>query len=397
MASEQTCRKVPFTLLGSGGVGAALLKAIVGARELHDTSYGLRFCAEAVCDSSGIAKATDGELSDEAIAAILAHKAGGGKLADLVLSGVTITAKSADVATSAFLEAQVEREGGMLIDCTATGDTIPALLATAAAGGRVVSANKKPFASDYNAFKALVRRAAAPGTVRFESSVGAGLPVIAALQRTIAAADPVSSISGSFSGTLGYVMSGLQEGRPFSEVVLTAKDLGYTEPDPRDDLGGVDVARKALILARTLGMRAEMAEVELEPLCPPELARLSLDQFMAALPSLDEGFATRVAAAAADGCVLRYVATVRPPTRGGTRGRLTVGLAGVPLSSPLGSLSGTDNLVEMTTGVYADTPLVLRGAGAGASATASGVLSDIVELAFTGAPAAATELAAVSK
>ena len=151
MASEQTCRKVPFTLLGSGGVGAALLKAIVGARELHDTSYGLRFCAKAVCDSSGIAKATDGELSDEAIAAILAHKAGGGKLADLALSGVTITAKSADVATSAFLEAQVARpeEGGMLVDCTATGDTIPALLARVAAGGRVVSANKKPFASEY--------------------------------------------------------------------------------------------------------------------------------------------------------------------------------------------------------------------------------------------------------
>ena len=112
-------------------------------------------------------------------------------------------------------------------------------------------------------------------------------------------------------------------------------EIGYEALDAsRDDLGGVDVARKALILARTLGMRAEMAEVELEPLCPPELARLSVDQFMAALPSLDEGFAARVAAAAADGRVLRYVATVRPPTRGGTRGRLTVGLAGVPLSSP---------------------------------------------------------------
>ena len=96
--------------------------------------------------------------------------------------------------------------------------------------------------------------------------------MIAALQRTIAAADPVSSISGSFSGTLGYVMSGLQEGRPFSEVVLTAKDLGYTEPDPRDDLGGVDVARKALILARCLGMQLELDQVAVEPLYPPELA-----------------------------------------------------------------------------------------------------------------------------
>merc|ERR1719424_1321890 len=132
MAAEQTCRKVPFSLLGSGGVGAALLKAIVGARELHDTAYGLRFCAKAVCDSSAVAKGTDGELSDQAIAAILEHKAGGGK--------------PADASTSDFLTA-LQNDGGMLVDCTATEDTIPALLATAAGGGRVVSANKKPFSS----------------------------------------------------------------------------------------------------------------------------------------------------------------------------------------------------------------------------------------------------------
>ena len=214
---------------------------------------------------------------------------------------------------------------------------------------------------------------------------------MATLSRLVSAHDRVQRISGCLSGSLGFITSGLQAGEAFSSVTGRAKRLGYTEPDPRDDLGGVDVARKALILARTLGMRAEMADVELEPLCPPELASLPLDQFMAALPSLDEDFAKRVAAAAADGCVLRYVATVRPPTqRGGTRGRLTVGLTGVPLNSPLGSLSGTDNLVEMTTDVYAATPLVLRGAGAGAGATASGVLSDMVELAFTGATAVAT-------
>jgi len=214
---------------------------------------------------------------------------------------------------------------------------------------------------------------------------------VATLSRLVSAHDRVQRISGCLSGSLGFITSGMQAGESFSSVTGRAKRLGYTEPDPRDDLGGVDVARKALILARTLGMRAEMVDVELEPLCPPELASLPLDQFMAALPSLDEGFAKRVAAAAADGCVLRYVATVRPPTqRGGTRGRLTVGLTGVPLNSPLGSLSGTDNLVEMTTDVYAATPLVLRGAGAGAGATASGVLSDMVELAFTGAPAVAT-------
>merc|ERR1719424_583060 len=139
MAAEQTCRKVPFSLLGSGGVGAALLKAIVGARELHETAYGLRLCAKAVCDSTAVAKGTDGELSDQAIASILEHKASGGKLADLVLSGVTISAKPADASTSDFLTALSTDDGGMLVDCTATEDTIPALLATAAAGGRVVS------------------------------------------------------------------------------------------------------------------------------------------------------------------------------------------------------------------------------------------------------------------
>ena len=119
---------------------------------------------------------------------------------------------------------------------------------------------------------------------------------MATLSRLVSAQDRVQRISGCLSGSLGFITSGLQAGEPFSSVTARAKQLGYTEPDPRDDLGGVDVARKALILARTLGMRAEMAEVELEPLCPPELARLSVDQFMAALPSLDEGFAARVAA-----------------------------------------------------------------------------------------------------
>jgi len=246
---------------------------------------------------------------------------------------------------------------------------------------RVVSANKKPFAGALGTFQSLVLAPGASARVRYEATVGAGLPVIAALSRVVGAHDGVSGISGSFSGTLGYVMSGLQEGRPFSEVVAKAKELGYTEPDPRDDLGGVDVARKALILARTMGMQLEMDDVKVEPLYTPEMASLSVPEFMAALPTLDATFSARVAAATEKGYVLRYAASIAPATAS-SPGSLVVGLKEVPASSPLGTLSGSDNLVEISTGWYDSTPLVLRGAGAGTGTTAAGVLSDMLELSF---------------
>ena len=174
-----------------------------------------------------------------------------------------------------------------------------------------------------------------------------------------------------------------QAGDKFSDVVLKAKELGYTEPDPRDDLGGVDVARKALILARTLGMTLEMSDVKVEPLYPEAMAGLSVPDFLEALPSLDADFSKKVADASAEGKVLRYAASVNPPKGAGDAGSLTVGLLAVPASSPLGTLSGSDNLVEIYTGWYAATPLVLRGAGAGTGTTAAGVLSDMLELANT--------------
>ena len=388
-------RNVPFVLIGAGGVGSALLKTIAGSRALHADQYGIRFSALAVCDSSAVVLSTavGSELSDDALAALIAHKAKGSKLA--TLRGVGVRSPREHDTAEAFLQSLVEKcaadhPEAIIVDCSASAATVPALL-LAAHRLRVVSANKKPFAdSSMATFSRLARTPSSPARVRYEATVGAGLPVVATLSRLVSAHDPVHLISGCLSGSLGYITGGLQAGESFSSVTVRAKRLGFTEPDPRDDLGGVDVARKALILARTLGMHAEMGDVELEPLCPPQLASLPLDQFMAALPSLDEDFAARVAAAAANGCVLRYVTTVRPPAQRGGRGRLTVGLAGVPADSPLGSLRGTDNLVEMTTDVYATTPLVLRGAGAGAGATASGVLSDMVELAYTGTPTVAT-------
>jgi len=384
-----TCatRDVPFVLFGTGGVGAALLEAIVSARSLHAERYGIRFSAVAVTDSGGSVGDPTG-LSDEAIKAILTHKAAGSKLAAYAGASAKGEAQSAsDFLSTIATQCATASPGCIVVDCTATDATVPALLLAGGGEGvpdvRAVTANKKPVSGPMADFTKLALGPRAASRFRYEATVGAGLPVLAALGRVVASADPVSLISGSFSGTLGYVMSGLQEGRPFSEVVNKAKELGYTEPDPRDDLGGVDVARKALILARTMGMKLEMADVSVEALYPDALASLSVPDFMAALPTLDADFAAKVGAAAAEGKVLRYAASVKPPTAEAPDGSLTVGLLAVGASTPLGTLSGSDNLVEIHTGWYSSTPLVLRGAGAGTGTTAAGVLADMLELANT--------------
>jgi len=353
--------KVNFALVGLGSVGGALVEQILGARAHHLKTYGLELTCALVADSSGyLASPSDAALKDA-----VAKKAAGAKVSSL--AGATAGPAAAAIAALG--------PGALVIDATATEATAPLLVAAVKAKQRVVAANKKPFSMDLATYDALVGTPRDPRYVRHESTVGAGLPAIAALNRLVMASDPVKKIAGTFSGTLGYVMTGLQQGRAFSEIVLEAKALGYTEPDPRDDLGGTDVARKALILARGLGWRLELADVEVTPLFPPALASLSVPDFLAALPTLDADFAKRAADAKAKGEALRYAATVE-------NGKLVVGLASVPLDSPLGSLAGTDNLVEYYTQWYDPSPLVVRGAGAGAGTTAAGVLADMVELCF---------------
>jgi homoserine dehydrogenase len=171
-------------------------------------------------------------------------------------------------------------------------------------------------------------------------------------------------------------MTGLQEEKPFSAIVREAHRLGYTEPDPRDDLGGVDVARKALILARGLGWQLDLEDVEVQGLYPAEMDGLTVAEFLEALPQLDQQFQMRVAEAAGANKVLRFAAQVED-------GVCRVGPTLVSGASPLGRLSGTDNLVEFTTRWYTPNPLVVQGRGAGTDATAAGVLSDIIELAYT--------------
>ena len=255
----------------------------------------------------------------------------------------------------------------VLVDATGSHSTLPFVKQALARGGCAVTPNKRNLAgaqSDYDELEG-------SGRIYFETTVGAGLPVIRTLQDLVATGDQIERIEGCFSGTLGYLCSELQAGRKFSEAVGAAKAQGFTEPDPRDDLSGMDVARKVIILARLMGRRLEPADVTLEGLFPDRLAKLSVEEFMHELPSLDHDYARRNDDAAGHGQVLRYVASVTPATA-------TVRLQAVDASSDIGQLSGPDNIVVIQTKRYHDNRLVVKGPGAGAEVTAAGVFADVL-------------------
>ena len=360
-------------LLGVGGVGRALISQIVTNRHHHAEQYQLTLQIQGICDRNGalICGHDDAGLSDDLLLEAIALKASGKGLAEHP-QGISQNDPTAIVRESTS-------QGTIVVDCTASDATVPALLLAIDTGCKVVLANKVPLTVQQEDYYRLTTAGATQrdlGRSRWETTVGAGLPVIATLGRLTASGDTVHRITGTFSGTLGYVMTGLQEGKLLSEIVREAYDLGYTEPDPRDDLGGVDVGRKALILARGIGWKMEMSDVQVEGLYPPAMNALSVPEFMATLPELDASFQQRVQEAKAEGNVLRYAATVENQ-------QCQVMPTVVSADSPLGRLTGTDNLVEFNTHWYSPNPLVIQGRGAGVEATAAGVLSDIVELAYS--------------
>ena len=370
-------RDLPVILFGVGGVGRALLTLIIEQRGLHEREYGLSLSLAAVCDSNGAIVALDGGLEDELLREIVSLKEAGGKLANHPLGGPQGDSYSiVDIAG---------RSGALVVDCTASDATLSGLLYALDRRYKVVLANKRPLTGTQDVYDQFASADTSDdnrnpsrdlGHVRWEATVGAGLPVNAMLARLVSSGDEVQRIMGALSGTLGYVMSGLQEGKAFSKIVAEAYRQGYTEPDPRDDLSGMDVARKALILGRGLGWRLDLDDVAVESLYPASMDGLSVQEFLDELPALDKAFQERVGAAAARSEVLRYAATVAD-------GQCSAGPVSVAKDSPLGRLAGTDNLVEFATRWYNPSPLVIQGRGAGVEATAACVLSDMIELAFT--------------
>jgi len=244
-------------------------------------------------------------------------------------------------------------------------------------GISVVAANKGIFAGPESYYKELLE-AAETGKARIlhETTVGAGLPTLGTLQSLVASSHHVQTVEGILSGTLAFVLAQLAEGKKsLSDAVKEAKNLGYTEPDPRDDLNGMDVARKAVILARLAGMEGvELSKMNIESLVPEDLRECSVDEFMEKLHNYDTATAERVAKVEAAGNRLHYAAKVDV-----TRNKVEVGLLSCEASHPFNN-AGPDNMVAITTNFYTR-PLVVQGAGAGGDVTATGVLADILQCA----------------
>eukprot|EP00747_Dinoflagellata_sp_TGD_P185733 gnl/TRDRNA2_/TRDRNA2_42425_c0_seq1.p1 gnl/TRDRNA2_/TRDRNA2_42425_c0~~gnl/TRDRNA2_/TRDRNA2_42425_c0_seq1.p1 ORF type:complete len:486 (-),score=98.42 gnl/TRDRNA2_/TRDRNA2_42425_c0_seq1:214-1671(-) len=273
--------------------------------------------------------------------------------------------------------AAAKEKGGVpvIADVTASAAVQEQYQGWLSQGITVVAANKGIFAGPEAKYQGLLSAAAAEPQARLlhETTVGAGLPVISTIKDLVTSSHDIVKVEGIMSGTLAFVLGEVAGGKKaFSAAVKEAKELGYTEPDPREDLNGMDVARKSVILARVSGLEGvELSSMNIESLVPESLKDCSVDEFMAGLPAFDEEFAARVAAVEAKGERLHYAGKVDMKA-----GKVTVGPLGCEASHPFNN-AGPDNLVSITTNFYTR-PLVVQGAGAGGDVTATGVLADIM-------------------
>jgi len=352
-----SAKTVSIGVLGPGSVGGALLDQIASAAPGLRAKFNLDLRVRAIGGSKTML------LDERAIE--LKH------WRDALAGGNTI-----DLATLVDHVQTDYLPHSVLIDCTASQKVADRYADWLGRGIHVITPNKRAHSGPIAYYQELKRLSRASRTqFLYEATVGAGLPVIQTLKDLVETGDEIRSISGIFSGTLAYLFNLFDGSRPFSDIVRDAKARGYTEPDPRDDLSGMDVARKAVILAREAGLNLELADIAVESLAPPALAKASVDEFLKRLSDFDAPMVERLQQAKRSGQVLRYVADI--DVRAVTA---AVRLQSFPPTHPFANISLTDNIVQFVTGRYCDNPLIVRGPGAGPAVTAAGIFADLLRL-----------------
>ena len=365
MTNQDQPARLDIVVAGVGGVGRAVITQLTTAASTMQDRGSAEMRIIGIADRSTLLLDADG-LPEIRIGEALDVKECGDPLASL---------SSSESRLDLDAVRRLAEPGVAFVDTTADPGTGALWRAALDAGAAVVLANKLPLCRPWAESGGFFDHP----RLRYEATVGAGLPVISTLRRLLVSGDRIIRIEASLSGTLAYLMDRVSGGVPLSAAVVEAIEAGYAEPDPREDLRGADVARKALILARTLGWEAEPEEAAPEALYPLQLDHSDLPSFLRDLAGLDPTFAARVEAEAAQGNVLRYVASIAPTTNS-----IRIALQAYGRSKPFAVSAGTENRIEFHTEQYGDGTLSVCGPGAGPQVTAMGVISDLLELAPVG-------------
>ena len=291
-------------------------------------------------------------------------------------------ANGENAADEAYFEklATLSLENSVFVDCTGSSDIAYKYMNLFKRGYSVVACNKITFSAPYKQYAALKSAALENGaSLRYETTVGAALPILESISRSVNSGDEILRIEAVLSGTLNYIFSNYAggEGGTFAEVVKRAQDAGYTEPDPRLDLSGRDVLRKLIILSREAGVPLDEKDVEISPILGPEFFEGKVPAFYKMLEENEALFAARYHEAADKGLRQRFIASLVKDETSPLGYKARIGLEAVDAGHPLFGLCGTDNSAIIKTEFY-PSPLVIQGAGAGAYQTASGVLNDIL-------------------
>ena len=349
-------RRLALAVVGVGNIGGALLRQLHQQRS-YLLSKGFDVSVIALANSRQFVVAEDGlNLANWSEALNRSRRAMSPKaLCDAI--------------------AKLELTNVALVDCTADPAVVDAYPAFVEADCHIVTPNKKANVLPWRRYETLLALLQKRQKhFLYEANVGAGLPVLSTLHDLVASGDEIVKIEGILSGTLSYLFNAYDGAAPFSALVRDAQQMGFTEPDPREDLSGQDVARKLLILAREIGLKMDIDEVPAQSLVPPALGRGSFTpRFFGAFAGHDDSMQKKFTAARARGHVLRYVAVLEG-------GRARASLQEYPKDHPLALAKGSDNIIAFTTKRYSKTPLVVQGPGAGADVTAMGVFSDILKL-----------------